>query len=334
MNKRVVQGVKIAAMLIVAVVVIQKVYDSWGALAGNPITIDWRWSGVALFGFAGSMLTSAFVWRWLAYNMGDRAPVPRLIAAYTFSQMGKYIPGKVALLFMRIDRAGRFGMSPATCTLSTLLENALYMISGGLVGTLAIVRIAGELKPAQRPLVWPVTIAALVLLSTACVPAVFYNVVNRLLRKMKKPEVPRGQWLRAGTLVLPVIGFVPCWFFGGLALWASTQAVHITPLAEGVWFAGAYALSVIIGMASMLPGGAGIRDALLGAAVTLQLAPAVGHDRAVLLAGVVAILQRLFQIIVEIVLGILGGMLTAKPPGADTPPAAPEAAGARLVPSE
>jgi hypothetical protein len=38
----------------------------------------------------------------------------------------------------------------------------------------------------------------------------------------------------------------------------------------------------------------------------------VGHARAVALAGVVAILQRVFQLIVEVLLGIMGGVLTAR----------------------
>jgi len=49
----------------------------------------------------------------------------------------------VFLLLMRIERTGRLGMPARVCTLSTLLETALYMISGAIVGMLGIVRIAG-----------------------------------------------------------------------------------------------------------------------------------------------------------------------------------------------
>jgi hypothetical protein len=299
MNKWLIRILKAVVLIAAAIWLGKQFFTAWQQLFQNPqaqLTVDWRWGGIAIAGFAGSMLTSSLVWRFLAWKMADRSPTLPLLGAYTF------------------ERTGRFGMSAATCTLSTLLENALYMVSGGLVGMLAIVKVIQGLAPGQRVLIWPVTIIAIAILAILCTPPVFYGIVNRLLRKMKKPELARAQWLGAGTLALSVIAFVPCWICGGLALWGTTQTVHATPLAESSWFAGAYALSVIIGMASLLPGGTGIREALLLAAVTIQLEPAVGHNRAVAFAGIVAILQRVFQLIVEVLLGITGALLTARKP--------------------
>jgi len=316
MSKRLLFWLKVLLLLGIACMVGKALYQAWGDDALSKVAIDWRWGGIALAGFTGSMLTSACVWRWLAHKMGDRSPTLPLLASYTYSQMGKYFIGKVVLLLMRIERTQRFGMDPALCTLSTLLENALYMISGALVGMLAIVRITGEVKAQYRPLLWPVTLVLVVLLITACAPPVFYGLVNRLLRKIKKPEVERRNRLGAATLALAVLAFTPCWFFGGLAMWGSCQCVHLVPLADCWWFAGAYALSVIIGMASLLPGGALIREAVLGAAAALQFStlPGVTHADAVLLGSAVAILQRIFQLIVEILLGLTGLLLTRNSP--------------------
>jgi len=76
---------------------------------------------------------------------------------------------------------------------------------------------------------------------------------------------------------------VPCRLFGGTALWAAARCVHEVEVGAIVWFAGAYALSVVLGMASFLPGGLVVRDGILGAAVTMQLvAMGVGHNEAVL----------------------------------------------------
>jgi hypothetical protein len=306
-------------LLAIAAVVTWQIRKAWLKVDDIHLAIDWRWGAVALAGFSGSMITSALVWRFLAGRMGDRSPLLPLLASYTYSQMGKYIPGKVVLLLMRIDHASRFGMTPGTCTLSTLLENALYMISGGLVGMTAIIRITGEIpNPQTRALLWPVSSLAVLVMIAACAPPVFYGLVNRILRKMQKPEVPPKRRLGAPTLALAVIAFIPCWLFGGLAMWGSLRCVNPPQspvlVADCWWFAGAYALSVIIGMASLLPGGAFIREAVLGAAAAFQFA-AVGipHDKAVLLGGAVAILQRLFQLIVEMLLGIVGLLLSRKP---------------------
>jgi uncharacterized membrane protein YbhN (UPF0104 family) len=99
-------------------------------------------------------------------------------------------------------------------------------------------------------------------------------------------------------------------------MWGSCQCVHLVPLADCWWFAGAYALSVIICMASLLPGGALIREAVLGAAAAFQFStlPGVAHADAVLLGSAVAVLQRIFQLVVEMLLGLGGMLLTQKTP--------------------
>ncbi len=324
MNKRLMTILKIAVLLVVAVLVVQALRKAWGKVDWNQIQVDWRWAPVAVAGFCGSMITSGLVWRILAKKMAggkDRVPTLPLLGAYTFSQMGKYIPGKIALLLMRIERAGRFGMSAGDCTLSTLLENALYMISGAIFGMTANYTIAGEQDAKFRPYHWPITIAAVIFLAAACAPPVFYGLVNRLLQKMKRPAVGREKWLSAGTLALAVVGFMPCWIFGGLALWASACCIHRVDIAGCWWFGGVYALSVIIGMASLLPGGAGIRDAVLGAAAAMQFsASGMPHANAVIAGGAVAVFQRLFQVGAEILLGVSGGLVTSLPAARGTEP--------------
>ncbi|HVS70352.1 MAG TPA: lysylphosphatidylglycerol synthase transmembrane domain-containing protein [Phycisphaerae bacterium] len=301
----------------------KKVYEAWRGAAGMKVVIDWRWGALSILGFCGSMITSALVWRWLAYRMGERGaekklPTLPLVGAYTFSQMGKYVPGKVALVLMRIDRARRFGMSAGTCTLSTLVENALYIASGGLCGMLAIFRILDELRAQkaitelQQHLAWPIIIVALAGILVLCHPTVLYGVLNRAITRMKREPIPPERRPRFAVVLGAVIGFLPCWLCGGLALWASSRSVYPLDLSAAFWFSGAYALSVIIGMVSLLPGGLGVREAVLGAAVAIQLSPAVGHDNAVKLAAAAAGLQRLFQIGAELLLGAAGAALTSR----------------------
>jgi hypothetical protein len=318
LRKSIVFAIKLVVMIAVLGLVIWQLRVNWKRVEEKHIDIYWTWGAAAVAGFCGSMLTGSLVWRWLARKMVQRSypDVPRirtlpLVGAYTFSQLGKYIPGKVALLLMRLERTQRFGMPARVCTLSTMLENALFMISGGLVGTIAIFKIAGEMDPRYRILLWPVTIGGMVFLAVGCYPPVFYGLVNRVLLKMKREPVERDAWLGVGTLVMGVIGFLPCWIFGGFALFASARAVHDIPLPDSWWFAGAYALSVIIGMASLLPGGAGVRDAMLGVAAMMAFREAgVPHAQAVVFGGVVAVLQRLFQVIAELIMGGLGAAIT------------------------
>ncbi len=289
---------KLAILLALLGYVGWKLREAWSTVSHDPIRIDWFFAGLSVVFFAGTMLTSALTWRWLAWRMGDRSETVPLLGAYCFSQMGKYVPGKVMLLLMRLERTKRMGMDGQVCVVATLVENAMYMVSGGLVAAVTLVIFLRG-----RPMLMVGVIGGMVVLLLAFHPKIFYWAVNKGLKKMKRAEVAEGNRLGIGQLLAAVAMFMPVWFFGGVSLWCATRA--ITPGIEWREFAsipGGYALGVTGGMASFLPGGIGANEGVK----TLMLEPVVGVKIAALAAGV----QRLAQIIVELALGLIGGVIT------------------------
>ena len=125
---------KLVVMVAVFTFVGIKLAETWHQVGQHPVHIDWRYCTIIPLAFIAIMATNSLTWLWLARQMGDRSPILPLLGAYTFSQMGKYAPGKVLLVLMRLERTHRAGMARETCLLSTLLENAMYTLSGGLVG--------------------------------------------------------------------------------------------------------------------------------------------------------------------------------------------------------
>jgi uncharacterized membrane protein YbhN (UPF0104 family) len=311
--KRLVFALKLLILAAILGFAGHEVYKQWDKLRHSAQEVNLAAAPLAVLGFAGVMLTSGLVWYWLARRLdgagrggGGPHPLVGLLGAYTYSQMGKYVPGKVVLLVMRIERAGRFGLSVQTCTLSTLLENALYMISGGLAGILGLLWHARDLQAQSYGWVLPGSVGAILVLLACCHPAVFYGFVNTLLKRMKKPVIAPEARLGMGTLALAVLMFLPCWICGGAALWVSTHCVFANvPLAAMPVLMGGFALSVILGMLSLLPGGLGVREAVLALFVVWEIHDVAG-PKAEAIAAVAVVLQRLFQIGAEALLGLAG----------------------------
>jgi len=306
---------KLLLMLAILAAVGWQLYKAWSATSHVALHIDWRYAPLGLLGFTGSMLTSGLVWRWIARKMGDHNPTIPLLGAYTFSQMGKYIPGKVVLLLMRIDRAGRFGMDARTCTLSTLLENFIYLISGGLAGLVGLAAYFKTLQAEGHLWVLPACGVLVMVLLLATHPAIFYRLVDIALKKFKRPPIDPAHRLRMGQLLGCVILFLPCWICGGIALWASARCLDAAlPASAIIVLISAFALGVIIGMVSLLPGGALVRESVLGLFLVVELMHlGLDHNTAIQHATIVAGLQRLFQVTVEAGLGLVGSVLTAVP---------------------
>jgi hypothetical protein len=134
-----------------------------------------------------------------------------------------------------------------------------------------------------------------------------------LLQKAGREEIEPRQRLRTVAILASVFLMLPCWFFGGVALWSTARCVAPVGL-EHVWrLGGAFALSVVLGVLSFLPGGLGIREVTQGFLLvpvlltTLPPAPSVSA-RAQILAGLIVVLQRLLQLAVEVTLGLVGGL--------------------------
>ncbi len=297
---------KLIVMVAVFAFVGIKLEQTWHTVGQHPVHIDWRYCAIIPLAFVGIMTTNALTWLWLARRMGDRSPVLPLLGAYTFSQMGKYAPGKVLLVLMRLERTHRAGMARETCLLSTLLENAMYTLSGGLVGSTALV-VAARNHPLYL-LGCGLIMASLLGLFY---PPFFFWIINTALRSMGKAAIPPSRRFKLKHMIYAVVMFLPTWLWGGVGLWMAVSCVHHVSILHTFELIGVFALSVSLGMFSLLPGGLGVREAVQA----LFIAPLVGSPELVV---VVVALPRVCQILVELTLAIIGGIvnsrLTAKLP--------------------
>ena len=313
MNKKFVFLLKLAVMIATFVFVGVKIAEAWRTVGAHPVHIDWRWSLLIPLGYIGVMIDNALTWLWLARQMGDRSHFVPLLGAYVFSQAGKYAPGKLLLVIMRIERAHRVGMSRETCVLSTLLENAMYTLSGGLVGAIAMF-IAVRNHP-----IYLIFSGAMVLgLLVFFYPAVFFGVINMALKSMKRQPIPPSRQFRRRHMFAAVFMFLPCWLCGGFALWAAVNCLAPASPESILMFSGAFALSVSLGMFSLLPGGLGVREVIQG----IFLAPFLHNS--LILVGTAVGLARLFQVVVELILALIGGAITSRYPPIPEPVAPTE----------
>ncbi len=300
MKKRLVFILKFTVMVVVFLFVFYKLRGAWQTVGSHPIHIDWSFAPLIGLAFVGIMATNALTWRWLAWRMGDRNKTLPLLGAYTFSQAGKYAPGKVLLVLMRIERTHRLGMSRELCLLSTLVENAMYSLSGGLVGAIALMFIARD-----HPLYLLLCGLMIAALLTLFHPKIFFGIVNAALKSMKRGPIPPSRHFRKFDMACAVLMFMPSWLFGGFGLWSAIHCVHSVGALELFRLSGIFGLSVTLGMLSMFPGGLGVREAVQA----LFLMPIV-HSAELIVVAVA--LPRVFQITVELTLAIFGGIVSSR----------------------
>lgn len=297
-----------------------KLHRAWQNVGSYSIHLDWRFIALIPLCFVGIMATNALTWLWLTRRMGDNCRTVPLLGAYVYSQLGKYAPGKVFLVLIRLGRTHRAGMTREICLLSTLLENAMYTLSGGLVGAVTLLVAARD-----HPLYLAMCAALIALLLGFFHPRVFFSVINLALKSMKRGPIPPDRRFRLRDMIGAVIRFLPCWIFGGIAMWASVRAMHPIGMMEMFKLTGVFALSVSLGMFSLLPSGLGVRDGVQ----MLFLGPLLGIPQLVVVA--VAML-RVVQILVELSLAVTGGIVNSRTTNPVESAAAPDATESMSLP--
>jgi hypothetical protein len=256
--------------------------------AGGPVSLDVGRAAAALALLVGTFLGMIALWRVLLADVGARLGYRQTLQLWSFSNLGRYIPGKIWQVLGLVAFARDLGVAPGLAVAAAVL--ALWL----MIGTGAIVGLA--LLPGSVLREPGVAAAAAVAAATLAGPALRPDWIHRGLRRLPRAlgcgeiaPVGRGavlRWIALFALAWAAHGAVFSMFasaFGDLR-WADIRALT-----------GAWSLAYVVGLlAVVVPGGIGVREGALG----FLLGPAVGADVPV---HVVAVASRVWAIAAELV---------------------------------
>ncbi|HEX2951969.1 MAG TPA: hypothetical protein VHV83_20740 [Armatimonadota bacterium] len=231
-----------------------QIYKNWPAIKDYQWSLHW---GIAVLGIAVLLLNSCLeimIWNrtlsWFTTPLTFTQAAP----VYIWSSLARYIPGKVASLFVRVALTNELQIDLISVLASSTVELALRTASGLFLFIIALV-LSGA-KTGMTLYIAPVVVIPLVLICAH--PKVMLPVMNWALKKIKQPTIERTLRYREvlGIFVATIVRW--CIYGLGFALlaWAIfPQAIHHVPVlvgtASGSWAAG------FIGMS---PGGIGLAE--------------------------------------------------------------------------
>lgn len=238
-----------------------RVSEEWNGLpAGVPA------AAIVLAGVASlaSNFIQAFAWQSQIEFLSERElPWPAQLRVFLASNLGRYMPGKVGLLTIRITAASALGLSPVLVTSATLIEVMSWMTSSGVVA-FAILSLMG-LPPGAKALLpsslgaglAPLLCAGFVLLALALVLIDRARLPRRLLAASGLG--PSGPLVSRGMMLTHLVYWLS-WCAHGACLVTAFGA----DAASAFGASAAFVLGPVIGFLALLaPAGAGVREAVL-----------------------------------------------------------------------
>ncbi len=244
--------------------------------------------GLGVLCIVASYTGQAVGWMLLMAGLGNRLRLYTAVRAWCYSQVGKYVPGKVVAFLVRAKTAGDDGAMPskvfATCVLEILVS---------LVAASAVWLISLAVVPGATPLPGKYQYLSLVPLPFAIAslhPRIINWVMGLYYRWRKRPEseVPRlklADMLKAGGVYFVAWSL---YGLGGYFILTSVIELKSQGMMTTLGITGAFLFSWAVGYLALIsPGGLGFREGALTFALNAWIPMGAG--------AVIAALARLCQ---------------------------------------
>ena len=263
------------------------IYKSIDTLSAFNFSINYLYIALAIISVVIAQLLASLIWFRLAHSFGLNTPLNDTVRIWLLSRFGRYIPGKVPFLLLRINL---YKDVPAkSVTLATVTEYISTVAAALLVVTISL----SALPEGYTTIPWYLNILIAAAIMVLLKPGVMGNIFNRMLTLFGKNPIQSFPSYK--TIVYCVLAYILPIAFHGLGLFLvfnSMEAVNITyyPIITGLF----YASSLVGLLAFFAPGGIGVREGLMMVSFSLFL------DKPVVIVAAIAI--RFITILAEVIL--------------------------------
>ncbi|MDA0281830.1 MAG: hypothetical protein O3B13_22395 [Planctomycetota bacterium] len=291
----------------------------WQNSSSIDVNIDWKYLAAAGLISQLSWLPSTWFWHRLIVLLGGKSDAYPLIRAYYCGSLGKYLPGKAAVILIRSALLKQQQVSFVRASIASMVEAGAVMLVGGVVSlAFALTIIPPDALPTRVSEALPrestswsglLLLAAILIAATPLIAAPANWVLKKISRtveqQVRKKEAGNSSTLTtAGTsnetnnvttdsIVAPLtwrflsiasLMFALSWAGHGLSLLLVLRSLNPQMLSLDNWTiaTAAAAAGTSIGFfAIFAPGGLAVREGLI---ITV-LAPSTGGAIAVAAAG-------------------------------------------------
>lgn len=293
-----------AKLLLIAIVIVaiqQSLVRAWRDLEEHRLQLAPAWFVLAGLLYVLGLLLAAWYFFWLLRSLDQPVRLFESIRAHYVGHMGKYVPGKGLVLVIRLGLLPFERRSLAAGGVAVFYETIMMMAVGAILAAVILpvwYGVAGL----------PALVAGLsaIALAIGTLPPIL-GPLGRLVLTVK-PNWTVGHSLAFIGYRQFAMGWVVnivVWSFLGLSFWATLRALlpaEQAPLSGFPFYVAASALAMVAGFASLLPGGAFVREAVL---IEL-LDPRYGAGTAVVAAIALRCVWLLSEVVISAILYPLG----------------------------
>ena len=270
---------------------VDKSRDRFASSGLSLQTLQYQWLLAAGVLYLIGTFPSCVFWQRTLESMGQRPRFRQTMRAFYAGHLAKYVPGKAMVVVVRAGLIRGPRVDTTIAATSVFVESLTMMAVGAMVAATLLALLYRH----EQELMWSaLAIAAVAGLPT--LPPVFRRLVRLLQVHRAGPKIEVALSGLNWRLILSGWAIIAVeWALFGVSLWTTLLAVPGIPvgLDDLPLLTACVSLAMIAGFISLLPGGIGVREAVMMQLITPAFGPVA--------AFVAAVLLRLVWLIAELI---------------------------------
>jgi len=283
-------------MIIFAIFVFlgKMVWNNWNQVKDTPFTLQPFPLILSTLIFAFTYFIQTWVWYLITLKLKIALSPSETLKTWFFSQLGKYLPGKIWLLLGRFYYYESRGKSKKSISVALYFETVTVIIAGGLIFLAALIfHREIRLFYSWRHPGWLILLFLLGFIFLH--PRVLQKILNWTLVQLKREPVSLS--ISYSDILLILFVCIVSWMIGGIGFYLFVDAVYPVAPRYILFLTGALAISSTLGLIAIFaPSGLGVREGALVYLLSLMMATPV--------AVIIAVLTRIWMTLIEI--GLIG----------------------------
>lgn len=252
---------KVITLLIISLVfgyLTYQIYRDWATIKDALAKAQYRYIVASLAIFSLRSLFNVKGWQLILRDLEERLSFYKCMSIYYYSQIGRYIPGKIWMIVGRIYLSEKEGISKMKTGYSLYIELTTCIIASFIVSYIAIQQYFYEFLKSPY---W--VIGGIIILCVILQPRVLEKSINlgfKVFRMEKKINITFSFYTILKFVAFYIIG----WLISGLGLYFLVSSLFKIENPNIFVFSGFIAASWFIGLISIFsPGGLGVREGIL-----------------------------------------------------------------------
>ena len=270
------------------------VWNNWNQVKDASFTLEVFPLILSTLIFAFSYFIQVWAWYLITLKLKVAVSFPETIKSWFYSQLGKYLPGKIWLFLGRIYSYESRGKPKKLTSVALYFEMVTLMIAGGVIFLAALVLVQEtNYFYFGKQLWWLVPLFILAFGSVH--PQVLQKIMNWALILIRREPISLSIAYLDVLRILVIC--IVAWLVGGLGFYLFVDSIYPVAFQSILFLTGALAISSTLGLVAIFaPSGLGVREGALVYILSFIMATPV--------AVIISVLTRIWMTLIEI--GLIG----------------------------